>query len=194
MSTIPLVDVDWASEVVDQIESHWLDRLRPRLNGLTDDEFFWQPVPDCWTVSRRGESSAPESFGMGEFTLDFGRPPPEPEPVTTIAWRLGHMVAGLAATNGEHFGRSAARDSTFSYPGTAQEALKQLDDQYVHWIEGVRSLGTAGLSEPQGYPPAFAHAPLAKKMLYVNAEVIHHGAEVCLLRDLYLREATGSST
>ena len=70
----PAMEVDWNGEVVDQLELHWLHRLRPRLDGLTDDEYFWQPVPVCWTVSRRGASSAPMSLGAGEFTWDFGEP------------------------------------------------------------------------------------------------------------------------
>ena len=28
------------------------DRLRRRLEGLTDDEYFWEPAPGCWTVHR----------------------------------------------------------------------------------------------------------------------------------------------
>jgi hypothetical protein len=133
------------------------------------------------------------SFGTGEFTLDYGPPPHEREPVTTIAWRLGHLIVVFASTNGEHFGRPATRESTFRYPGTAREALQQLDDKYQHWVQGVGSLGTAGLAQPQGYPPAFAHTPLAKKMLYETVEVIHHGAEICLLRDLYLRNGSAGS-
>jgi hypothetical protein len=27
---------------------------------------------------------------------------------------------------------------------------------------------------------------MAKLILYINLEAIHHGAEICLLRDLYL--------
>jgi hypothetical protein len=46
--------IDWNDEPVDQLEWHWQHQLRPRLDGLTDDEYFWQPVPDCWTISRRG--------------------------------------------------------------------------------------------------------------------------------------------
>jgi hypothetical protein len=187
------MDIDWSAEVVDQVESHWRHRLRPRLDGLTDDEYFWQPVPDCWTISRQGQSSAPISFGTGEFTMDYGEPPHEREPVTTIAWRLVHLIVGFASTNGKLFGRAAASDSTFCYAGTAGGALRQLDDEYEHWVDGVRSLGIAGLAQPQGDPPAFAHAPLAKKMLYANVEVIHHGAEICLLRDLYLRNGSGKS-
>ncbi len=98
------MSVDWNAEIVDQVESHWRQQLRPRLNGLTDDEYFWQPVPDCWTISRRGQSSAPISFGTGEFTMDYGQPPHDPEPVTTMAWRLAHLIAGFAETNASHFG------------------------------------------------------------------------------------------
>jgi hypothetical protein len=113
--------------------------------------------------------------------------------VTTIAWRLAHLIVGFASTNGEHFGGPAVTESTFRYAGSAEDALRQLDDEYELWVDGVRNLGTAGLAQPQGHPPAFAHAPLAKKMLYVNVEVIHHGAEICLLRDLYLRNGSGES-
>jgi len=185
------VDVDWNAEVVDQLESHWRHQLRPRLEGLTDDEYFWQPVPDCWTLSRRGESRAPLSLGTGEFTMDFGEPSRDEDPVTTIAWRLAHLVVGFAETNGSHFGGRPARVSTFCFAGTAEDALTQLDDEHGRWIEGVRRLGTAGLSGQQGpaQPPEFAEAPMARLILYTNLEVIHHGAEICLLRDLYRRRA-----
>jgi hypothetical protein len=28
------------------------DRLRGRLEGRTDDEYLWEPVPGCWSVHR----------------------------------------------------------------------------------------------------------------------------------------------
>ena len=184
------VSIDWNNEVVDQLESHWHHQLRPRLDGLTDHEYFWQPVPGCWTVSRRGQSSAPASFGTGEFTLDYGDPSPDPEPVTTIAWRLAHLIAGFAQDSGARFGGPPVDGSTLPYAGTAAQALRQLGHEHETWVQGVRRLGTAGLARPQGplSPPAFADAPLARLILYTNLEVIHHGAEICLLRDLYLRQ------
>lgn len=180
--------MDWNAELVDQLEWHWRHQLRPRLDGLTDHEYFWEPVPGCWTVGRRGHSAAPASFGSGEFTVDSG-PPHDPEPVTTIAWRLAHLIAGFAETNASHFGGPAVDVSTFRYAGTAEQALRQLDHEHDLWAGGVRSLGTAGLIAPQGptSPAEFADAPMAKLILYTNVEVIHHGAEICLLRDLYLR-------
>jgi hypothetical protein len=185
------MDIDWNAEVAGQLESHWRHRLRPRLEGLTDHEYFWQPVPGCWTISRRGESLAPVSFGAGEFTMDYGPPPRDPELVTTIAWRLAHLIVVFASTSASHFGGPPADQSIFCYPGTASGALRQLDDAYDAYLSGVRGLGTAGLGRPQGpeHPPEFADAPMARLILYINLEIIHHGAEVCLLRDLYLRSA-----
>ncbi|HYJ68763.1 MAG TPA: DinB family protein [Nocardioidaceae bacterium] len=83
-------------------------------------------------------------------------------------------------------GGPAAHYETWEYAGTAAEALGQLDAQYGAWITGVRSLDGAGLSRPCG--PAeggWAAAPMATLVMHINRELIHHGAEVCLLRDLY---------
>ena len=122
--------IDWNGEVLDQVESHWKQRLRPRLDGLSDEEYFWQPVPGCWTINRRGESRAPVSYGSGEFTWDYGPASEGPEPMTTIAWWLGYPIECLASTNGTHFGGPKTSVETFAYPGTAEKALQQLDHAY----------------------------------------------------------------
>src|ERR1700759_1200358 len=87
--------------------------------GCPDDESFWQPVRGCWTVSPRGTSTAPVSWGSGEFTMDVGSPRAGAEPVTTIAWRLAHLVVGLAETTGTHFGGPPATPATFDDAGHA---------------------------------------------------------------------------
>jgi hypothetical protein len=182
------MDIDWNAELVDQLESHWRHQLRPRLDGLTDDEYFWQPVPGCWTVSRRGESKAPLSLGAGEYTMDYATPPYDREPVTTIAWRLAHLIDVFGPPYASHFSEPQADRPTLEYSGTAAGALRQLDDGHDAWISDVRGLGAAGIARPQGAisPPEFADAPMAKLILYTNMEIIHHGAEISLLRDLYL--------
>jgi hypothetical protein len=126
--------------------------------------------------------------------VDFG-PSHDPEPVTTIAWRLAHLIGGFAQDNASRFGGPPADVSTFAYAGTAKETLEQLDREHDAYVRGVRGLGTAGLIRPQGAssPPEFADAPLARLFLYTNMEVIHHGAEICLLRDLYLRNGSAVS-
>jgi hypothetical protein len=182
------VDIDWNFELVDQLESHWVHQLRPRLDGLTDEEYFWRPAPGCWTISRRGESTAPMSIGAGEFTMDYAGPPHDREPVTTIAWRLAHLIDVFGQPTAPHFDGPRAGDPAVDYSGTADGALRQLDDGHDAWVREVRRLGAAGLARPQGTisPPEYADAPMARLILYTHIEVIHHGAEICLLRDLYL--------
>jgi hypothetical protein len=186
--------IDWNPQLVDQLDWHWQHHLRPRMDGLTDDEYLWEPVGNCWNVRRRGESTAPMAAGSGDFTIDFAWPEPKPVPVTTIAWRLGHIIVGvLGARVAAHFGGPAADYQTFQYAGHAAEALDQLDKGYDAWVSGVRSLGEEGLARPCG--PAegpYAEYPMAALVLHIHREVIHHGAEIALLRDLYLNREPAS--
>lgn len=166
---------DLTNQLADQLDFHWRNHLRPRLDGMADDEYFWQPVPNCWTVHPGGG-------------VDFAYPPPQPAPFTTIAWRLAHVIVGVfAMRNHSHFDAPPADYQSWPYASGAATALRQLDDVYATWIEGVRSLSAADLSRPCG--PAegpYADYALSELVLHINREAIHHGAEIACLRDLYL--------
>jgi hypothetical protein len=181
------MDIDWNTLLVDQLDWIWRHQARPRLDGLTDAECFWEPVPGCWSVRPRAEADAPEMLGAGEYVMEEGTPAPGQDPVTTIAWRLAHVTVGcFGERSGSHFGAPRVTWDTFDFAGTAAGALDQLDAAYATWIAGVRGLGTAGLTRPCG--PAegpWADEPLAALVLHINREAIHHLAEVALLRDLY---------
>ena len=161
-------------ELADQLDWHWQHQLRPRLEGLTDDEYFWEPVPGCWTLHPDG-------------SIDFSYPPPQPEPFTTIAWRLAHVIVGvLAMRNHSHFGGPPADYQSWPYARDARTALDQLDGAYANWITGVRGLDDAAPARPCG--PAegpYADFSMATLVLHINREVIHHGAEIACIRDLY---------
>ena len=162
-------------ELVDQLDFHWTRALRPRLDGLTDDEYFWQPVPDCWTVHPDG-------------AIDFAYPEPQPAPFTTIAWRLAHVIVGVfAMRNHNHFGGPEANYETWPYATDASTALRQLDEQYRNWIDGVRGLSEDDLNKPVGPSEGpYAESPMLTLVLHINREVIHHGAEIACIRDLYV--------
>jgi hypothetical protein len=177
----------WNPLLRDQISWHWTNQLRPRLDGLTDDEYFWEPAPGCWNVRPRGTGAAPVQAGSGEMTIDFAMPEPDPPPLTTIAWRLGHVIVGvLAVRNAAHFGREPTDYQSFAYAASATAALEQLDAEYAGWLAGVESLRESGLERPCGAAEGpYAELPLAALVLHINRELIHHLAEVCLLRDLH---------
>jgi hypothetical protein len=186
--------MDWNEQLRDQIDWHWRTALRPRLTGLTDDEYLWEPVAGAWNVRPRDEAVTSMAAGSGPMVIDFEYPPPDPAPVTTIAWRLGHIQVGvLAMRTASHFGGPAVDYGTYDYPARAGEALERLDAAYAAWLHGVRGLGEEGLGRPCG--PAegpFAAAPMATLVLHIHREVIHHGAEIALLRDLYRARSSSS--
>ena len=179
--------IDWNNELVDQLDWQWQDHFRKRLDGLTDDEYFWEPVAGCWSIRPQAAADPALARGTGEFLMEYGWPEPSPPPVTTIAWRLGHLITGvLGERAGWHFGAPPIDLKTFQYAGTAAGALAQLDAVYADWTKGVRGLGLEGLARPCG--PAegpFSEYPLATLVLHINRETLHHGAEITLLRDLY---------
>src|SRR4051812_8161643 len=108
-------------QLVDQIDWHWTHQLRPRLEGLSDAEYYWEPVPS-WSIRHRGEGAAPVLGGSGPHAVEFPPPDPDPPPFTTIAWRLAHVIVGvLAMRNASHFSGAAADYLTWPYAGTAKE-------------------------------------------------------------------------
>jgi len=179
--------LDWTTLLVDQVAWHWDHQLRPRLDGLGDAEYFWEPVHDCWNVRPRGTGSAPVQVGAGEFTIDFAFPEPDPAPVTTIAWRLGHVVVGVfGARNHGHFGGPPADYESWEYAETGAAALNQLDEGWARWRDGVRALDLDDLASPCGPSEGeWAEHSMAELVLHINREVLHHGSELCLLRDLF---------
>src|SRR5215471_17082945 len=73
-------------------------RVTGRLAGLTDEEYFWEPVAGCWSL-RQGDGGRWQLDGGGG-----GGPAPDPVPVTTIAWRLGRAARAIlgALRRGDH--------------------------------------------------------------------------------------------
>lgn len=183
------MDIDWTHTLTEQLDWHWRTQLRPRLDGLTDDEYLWEPVAGCWSLRPRGAARTAMAAGAGDVVADFELPEPDPPPVTTIAWRIGHIAVGcfgMRAAN--HFGDGGVTYETTDWPLDAAGGLALLDHHYAAWHAGVRGLDEAELARPVG--PAegpFAKAPYAELILHINREALHHGAELALLRDLYLR-------
>ena len=58
-------------------------QLVARLDGLTDEEFFWQPVHDCWTIYQDQS---------GRWTYHYAIPEPQPAPMTTISVLVGSIL------------------------------------------------------------------------------------------------------
>jgi hypothetical protein len=181
------VTVDWGKLIIGQLEFYWDAHLRPRLDGLTDEEYLWEPVRGCWSV-RPGPD--------GRFVLEGSLPVPEPPPVTTIAWRMVHIGAACFANRtSAFFGDGSVpgdvpmhdpRHLPTELPGTAAEAITFLEGTYQRWHDAIAALDDEALRAPLGPKGGFfADEPMAALIVHLNRETMHHGGEIGVLRDLY---------
>ena len=185
--------VDYGSLIVDQLDFYWNVHLWPRLDGLTDREYRWEPVPGCRSVR-----AAPD----GRWFLDETTPEPSPPPATTIAWRMIHIAHCMARRTNTFFAGDPDDDADIfapgrlppEIPGTAADSLDLLEREYWAWQGAVRGLDTRALEAPLGPRGAFfSDEPMIALVVHVNREVMHHGGEIGVLRDLY-RAGLGGPT
>jgi hypothetical protein len=184
--------LDWKCMAIEQLDFHWTAQFRPRLEGLTDEEYLWEPVEDCWSIRPRGEAQTKMAAGRGDLVIDFDYPEPVPAPVTTIAWRLAHIGSGVLGFRADnHFGNGAPTFDQVEWPPTAAAAIAYMEDGYRRWTAGISALDDEAIARPIGKVEGpYADRSYAELLLHINREVIHHGAEVALLRDLYARRPT----
>src|SRR5438105_6921400 len=164
--------MDWGNEAREQLGWHWANHIRPRLEGLTNDEYLWEPAPGCWNLRRRGEAKTSMAAGGGDLVMDFEYPEPMPAPMTTIAWRLGHLTVGVfGMRNASHFRGPPIDYQSVAWPPDADGALAELDAAYQRWTEGVAGFTGGDWARPVG--PAegpWASSPYAALVLHINRE------------------------
>lgn len=176
----------WRTLVLDQLEFYWSQHLWPRLEGLSDDELHWAPVESTWTLR-----TGPDGLADPEHVS----PEPPLPPVTTIAWRLVHVGRDVLGRRARAlFGPTDAPPDADMFdprhwpgaPTTAAGLLDLLEEGYTSWRDGIADLDDEALLRPIGPKGGpFAQDSLAALALHLNRETMAHGAEICLLRDLY---------
>ena len=165
-------------------------RTRSRLAGLTDDEYFWEPVPGCCTIRRtdsgayRGDD-ADRPVAVLRPATGAGDPP-----FTTIAWRLWHLIGCYGGKRNPQWLGVQRPPGGFERddpaPATAAAAIAALERAHAFWQGVLQELPAASWWEPLG-PVAgpYAEDDRASLVLHQLDEQIHHGAELGVLRDLY---------
>ena len=109
-----------------------------RMAGLTDDEYFWKPVPDAHCLQPRD----------GQLYCDWppGSRGEAVPPVTTIAWRMAHIAQGCFLDRwNTYFG--PGKDvywQEFPFPDNAADALASMEEWKHKWSEAVVAAGEDG--------------------------------------------------
>lgn len=179
--------VEYGKLIISQMEFYWDVYFRSKLEGLSDNEYLWEPVAGCWSLR-------PDANGL--YQIEMIQPEPNPAPVTTIGWRLMHLASNMYFRSSTFFGDGSVPDDATmfdprhqpaSVPGTAKEGIEFLDRAYQWWHGSLAELGEEALATPLGPRGSrfFEKEPMSALVLHVNREMMHHGGEILLLRDLY---------
>ncbi|RZU10604.1 ankyrin repeat protein [Kribbella rubisoli] len=166
-----------SQNLLDLSDFAW-QRLRNRVEGLTDEEYLWEPFDGCWSI-RTSDSG---------LVLERTKIPPEPEPFTTLAWRITHIIDILQEDRtATWFGSQVdPADGPPPVPGSAADALTALDHAYDVWRRRLAALSQDVLDRPMGEPAGmYAEHDGTSFALHILDELIHHGAEVGTVRDFY---------
>jgi hypothetical protein len=153
-------------------------RLRGRLSGLTDEEYLWEPAPGCWSIRPVN----------GRWVADGSPIPVKPAPLTTIAWRLDHLVFVLEGErNATWLGATPVGAAGRDGPApTAEQALRDLDSAYDLFTRNVGAADAAGLTVPMGdIAGPYGAETRAAFVLHELDELIHHASEIAAMRDVY---------
>ena len=151
------------------------ETLSRRIAGLTDEEFFWQPVAGCWTVH-------PDEGGR--WVVDYAFPDPEPPPFTTIAWRLVHVATCKVMYYEHAFGPGRLTWDELETPHTVAGTVAMLQQGHASLRQALDGLGDAELEEMRltNWGERWPAWRIFWTMIFHD---LHHGAEIGCLRDLY---------
>lgn len=155
-------------------------RVRRRLDGMTDEEYFWQPRPGCWTVH-------PDAAGA--WVADYAEPAPDPPPFTTIAWRLTHLADCKVMYHEWAFGAQRLTFPDLPGPASAGDALARLAEGQALLRADLVSLGDPDLDRPVA--TNWGEQWPAWRIFWTMVDHdAWHGAEIGCLRDLYRTPTT----
>ena len=156
--------------------------VRDRVEGLTDDEFWWEPVPGCWTVRQRDD---------GSWAADYEEPDPVPAPLTTIGWRLDHIVECKLMYHAYAFGAGRLTWPELDSAHTARDAIAALEEGHAALVRDLESLTDDDLDRPRATNWG-EQWPTWKIFWTMIHHDIHHGAEIGVMRDLYRLRASSA--
>lgn len=149
--------------------------IRERVDGLTEEEFWWEPVAGAWTV-RQGED--------GRWAGDYAEPDPVPAPFTTIGWRLVHVAECKIMYREHAFGPGRLTWPDIDSAHTAADAIAQLEEGHSLLVADLAGLDDDELERPRGTNWG-EDWPTWKIFWTMIHHDIHHGAEIGALRDLH---------
>jgi uncharacterized damage-inducible protein DinB len=149
--------------------------IRQRVDALSDEEFWWEPAAECWTIRQRPD---------GRWAAELAEPDPVPAPLTTIGWRLVHVAECKVMYHEYAFGPGQLTWPEIDSAHTAADAVAQLEHGHRLLTAALAAVDDDELDRPRATNWG-EQWPTWKIFWTMIHHDIHHGAEIGALRDLY---------
>lgn len=167
--------------------------VREAVDGLTDEELLWEPVPGCWSIRPNRGENPPEFLratpnrrpwyieeGWNGTAFDT----PDPPPLTTIGWLLVHVASCKVMYDEVAFEPEPA-ELTFDdlVVATAAEAVALLEEGQDRLVRRLAALSDEDLGETRTYEDE----PVVAWRLFwrLIQHDLTHGAEIARMRALH---------
>lgn len=164
-----------------QMDDAW-DTLQRSLKGLTDEEYWWEPSPNAWTLRQIN----------GKWHYDYDIPNPRLPGPLTIAWMVFNLASCKVMYMEYAFGKAALHWEDIAVPTTKQEGLDFLEQSHPLLRSSVASLTDADLAIARltNWGELWSTEKIVWTMIQHD---VYHGAQVFATRKWHtaLREITG---
>ncbi len=156
-------------------------RLSRRLEGLTDEEYLWQPVPGGWSI-RRGTD--------GRWAADYDFPDPQPAPFTTIAWRLLHIADCKIMYHEYAYGAGKLTFPDLEVCRTPAGAIDRLREGQQLLRDDLTGLSDEAALDAEVATNWGEQWPAWRVFWTMIEHDAWHGGEIGTMRDLYRNRST----
>lgn len=193
-------DFDWSiltvpepmAMVRGQLGFSWMV-LAERLCEIDDEAYLWEPAPGAWSLRPRDQTRTENFTGLGDWVLEWPLDG-DPERMRTIAWLVSHLTDVFFERWEWTFRWSSAAAQRSDFSADRRRGDRSTDPLGNRVAGGYRRASRRadlhrGIESGHRHRPT---GPVRYLELHVNRKLIHHGAEITFLLDLY--RASSSKT
>ena len=105
--------------LIREMDDAW-DTLQQAVTGLTEEEFWWRPSVNAWTLRRVNE----------QWILDYDSPTPIPKGPLTVAWLIVHLATCKVMYAEYAFGKGQLIWDELVLPSDLEGALAYLEQSH----------------------------------------------------------------
>ena len=120
-----------------QLGFSWME-LHRALDGLTDQEWAWEPVPAAHASLRRRADAQPADHlvGAGDWVMEWPADDDSDSRTRTIAWLVAHLTEAFFERHEHAFGGHEKRRDDVVFAGTAHRTRSRRSPR--RWSRGRR--------------------------------------------------------